>query len=115
MAVRKGTVITFDEPGVKIKEKYGIEGQELFQIHKIRNKYFIKGVDPEDPSKDTDDFYLEAGEPILPPNEMKERMYNAVRFLKRNNNIIQQDYLLKKHDVIKMGRVKLKVKDIQLT
>ena len=46
---------------------------------------------------------------------MKERMYNAVRFLKRNNNILQQDYLLKKNDVVKMGRVKLKVKEIYLT
>lgn len=89
MAVRKGSVITFDEPGINVKDKYGNEGQELFKVHKIRNKYFIVGVDPEDPHKDIDDFYLEAGEPILPPNEMGERMYNAVKFLKRNNNILQ--------------------------
>ena len=88
VAVRKGSTITFDEPGINVKEKYGNEGQELFQVHKIRNKYFIKGVDPEDPNKDIDEFYLEAGEPILPPNEMRERMYNAVRFLKRNNKIL---------------------------
>ena len=115
VAVRKGQVIQFEEPGINIKEKLNAEYQELFKVHKIRNKYFIEGVQPLDENKDIDDFYLEAGEPTLPPIEMRERMYNVVRFLKRNNNIIQQDYLLKKHDIIKMGRVKLKVKEIYST
>ena len=58
----------------------------------MRNKYFIEGVLPQDPSHDIDDFYLEAGEPTLPPVEMKERMFNVVRFLKVSKNMQAQDY-----------------------
>jgi hypothetical protein len=57
---------------------------------------------------------LEAGEPTLPPVEMKERMYNVVRFLKLKDENTVQDYLLKKNDIIKMGRVKIKVKQIHI-
>jgi hypothetical protein len=81
----------------------------LFKIHKIRNKYFIEGVLPRDPKEDIDNNYLEGGEPTLPPFEMKERMYNVIRYLKQNSTKNKQDYLLKKHDIIKIGRVKLKV------
>jgi hypothetical protein len=44
-------------------------------------------VTPTNPSEDIDDFYLEAGEPTLPPHGMKERMYTVVRFLKRDKDI----------------------------
>ena len=37
-------------------------------------------------------------------------MYNVLRFLKVQNNINVQDYQLKRNDIIKMGRVKLKIK-----
>jgi len=42
---------------------------------------------------------------------MQERMYNAVRYQRTNRGLESKkyDYLLKKNDVIKMGRVKLKV------
>jgi hypothetical protein len=96
--------------GINVQEKFGNQFQELFKVHKIRNKYFIEGVVPPDPSHDIDDFYLEAGEPTLPPCEMKERMYNVVRFLKMQNSMAVQEYQLKKNDIIKMGRVKLKIK-----
>ena len=81
----------------------------LFKIEKIRNKYFIEGVTPRDPKEDIDNNYLENGEPTLPPFEMKERMYNVIRYLKQNSTKNKQDYLLKKNDIIKVGRVKLKV------
>ena len=55
---------------------------------------------------------MEAGEPTLPPLEMKERMYSVVRFLKRDENAAAEDYLLKKNDIVKMGRVKVKIKHI---
>ena len=45
---------------------------------------------------------------------MRERMYNVVRFLKVQSQMRKQDYQLKKNDVIKMGRVKLKVKAIHI-
>ena len=58
---------------------------------------------------------MEGGEPTLPPIEMRERRYNVVRFLKVQSHVKKQDYQLKKNDVIKMGRVKLKVKDIHIS
>jgi hypothetical protein len=57
---------------------------------------------------------MEGGEPTLPPIEMRERMYNVVRFLKVQSQMRKQDYQLKKNDVVKMGRVKLKVKAIHI-
>jgi len=43
---------------------------------------------------------------------MQERMYNVVRFSKDMNKSKKCDYHLTKNDVIKMGRVKLKVASI---
>mmetsp|Transcript_33032 Transcript_33032/g.50614 ORF Transcript_33032/g.50614 Transcript_33032/m.50614 type:complete len:116 (-) Transcript_33032:2366-2713(-) len=43
---------------------------------------------------------------------MRERMYNVVKYMKIPNSRHQSDYMLKKNDVIKMGRVKLRVKEI---
>jgi len=48
----------------------------------VRNQYFIEGVDPLDVNQDIDEKYLEFGEPTLPPSQMKERMYNVVKYLK---------------------------------
>ena len=58
--------------------------------------------------------YMEGGEPTLPPIEMRERMYNVVRLIKIHSQMMNQDYKLKKNDVIKMGRVKHKVKAIHI-
>lgn len=41
---------------------------------------------------------------------MQERMYNVIRY-NRVDKSMPQNYLIKKHDIIKMGRVKIKVKD----
>jgi hypothetical protein len=41
---------------------------------------------------------------------MQERMYNVIKYHRINQE--PMDYLLKKNDVMKMGRVKLKVKTI---
>ena len=69
---------------------------------------------PINPTDDIDDFYLEAGEPTLPPVDMVERMYNVVRFMQFKNDASSHDFLLKKNDIIKMGRVKIKVKHIHI-
>ena len=69
---------------------------------------------PNDPTEDIDNNYLEGGEPTLPPFDMKERMYNVIRYLKHNTTKNKQDYLLKKNDVIKIGRDKLKVSTIYI-
>lgn len=112
MFIRNDDIVKCVPIDCDIKKDFGDQFQELFKVHKRRNKYFIKGVLPNDPTQDIDDFYLEAGEPTLPPLEMKERMYSVVRFLKRDENAAAEDYLLKKNDIVKMGRVKVKIKHI---
>ena len=64
---------------------------------------------PSDLSQDIDEKYLEAGEPTLNPIEMKERMYNVVRYQNIITSKKKLDYLLKKNDIVKMGRVKIKI------
>lgn len=39
-------------------------------------------------------------------------MYNIVRFLKAGSKLKDRDFLLKKNDIVKMGRIKLKVQNI---
>lgn len=43
---------------------------------------------------------------------MQERLYTVVRFLQHKDSPAIKDYQLKKNDVIKIGRVKVKVKQI---
>lgn len=46
---------------------------------------------------------------------MHERMYNVVRFMNNGNGLNKRkDYLLKKNEVIKMGRVKLRVSAVYI-
>jgi hypothetical protein len=46
------------------------------------------------------------------PAEVTERMFLVVRSLKEGDKKL--DYKLKKNDIIKLGRVKFKVKDIRI-
>lgn len=46
------------------------------------------------------------------PSETVERMYLVVRSLKQGEKKL--DYKLRKHDIIKLGRVKFKVKEIRI-
>ena len=46
------------------------------------------------------------------PGEVTERMYLVVRSLKQGDKKL--DYKLKKHDIIKLGRVKFKVKEVRI-
>jgi len=65
-----------------------------------------------DESQDIEDCYFESGEPMLPPHKMRERLYNVVRVLKEAPEMERRDYMLKKNDIIKTGRVKYRVKTI---
>jgi len=76
-------------------------------------------VEPLDANQDIDDKYQEYGEPTLPPSQMRERMYHVIKHLKYSAGADAElatyqkhNYLLKKNDIIKLGRVKLKVKSI---
>ena len=114
MCIRNDTTLKFEDLGTDVKGIFGNNHQQLFKIHKIRNRYFVEGMQPVVPTDDIDDFYLEAGEPTLPPVDMVERMYNVVRFMQFKNDAASHDFLLKKNDIIKMGRVKIKVKHIHI-
>ena len=46
------------------------------------------------------------------PSEVTERMYLVVRSVKQGEKKL--DYKLLKHDIIKLGRVKFKVKEIRI-
>lgn len=48
MCVRNDQVIRFEDIDLDVKDRFGNQFQELFKVHKIRNKYFIEGVVPSD-------------------------------------------------------------------
>ena len=87
MCIRNDQGLKFEDLDTDVKEKFSETAQQLFKVHKIRNKYFIEGMEPINPKDDIDDFYLEAGEPTLPAVEMRERMYNVVRFIQFKNEV----------------------------
>lgn len=86
--------------------------QELFTILKQRNRFFVEGVEG-DPKVDVDKFYDEGGKPTQPPQSMQERLYDSIRYLQIGDGA-QKERLLKKNDVIKLGRIKFKVKQIHI-
>ena len=61
-------------------------------------------------SKDVDQQYAESGEQLQDPCDTFEKIYLIVRNITDRN--VKQQYDLKKHDIIKLGRVKFKVKQI---
>ena len=62
--------------------------------------------------KDVDLQYAETGEQLQDPYDTFEKMYLIVRNISNRN--VKQPYELKKHDIIKLGRVKFKVKRIYI-
>ena len=94
-------------------------------VRKQRNHYILESPDIEAMSKmnpaqrkkymarDIDEMYKpDTGERILPPIEMNEKIYLIVRSIANRN--VKESYTLKKFDIVKLGRVKLKVKDIYI-
>ena len=62
---------------------------------------------------DFESFYSEQGIQTLPPYEMCERMYQVVKSM-TDNGVEKQEYEIKKGDILKMGRTKLLVRDINI-
>ena len=106
-----------------MEAKFGWHAQKLMTVKKERNYYQLespdieamKGMDEEMKkaymARDVDEMYKpDTGERILPACEMNEKIYLIVRSITNRN--IKQPYVLKKSDIIKLGRVKFKVKDI---
>jgi hypothetical protein len=91
------------------RNKYILESPLVYKIKReddpaeIRNLY----------ERDMENFYSEQGEQLLPPYEMSERMYLVIKQI--IDNKVKQEYLIKKYDIIKLGRVKYQVRDIGLT
>jgi len=63
-------------------------------------------------SKDVDQQYQESGEQLQDPCDTFEKIYLIVRNISDRN--VKKPYVLKKHDIIKLGRVKFKVKHIYI-
>lgn len=63
--------------------------------------------------RDIDNFYNENGGSMLSPYEMCERMYLVIKSI-FNKGGVQQDYELQKGDIIKLGRAKFLVRDINI-
>ena len=124
--VRHERDIKLHAPGFDLKAAYEQEAQKLAVIKKVRNHYVVESPDvqrlaeaqdaeqrKEIMTRDIDFFYrTESGRPKLPPSEMNEKIYRVVR--NSTNRNVKQECVLKKFDVIKLGRVKFKVKEIQI-
>ena len=64
-------------------------------------------------ARDVDEMYKpDTGERVLPACEMNEKIYLIVRSIQDRN--VKQPSILSKSDIIKLGRVKFKVKDIYI-
>lgn len=74
----------------------------------------MEGIKPSDPHKDVDEFYRETGEPVLPPNQMEERMFSVIKYSVVGSSTQSRDHKLQTNDVIKLGRIKFKVKLVSI-
>lgn len=64
------------------------------------------------PAYQSDDLPMPMQDDNQIPSEIAERMFLVVRSLKQEDKKL--DYKLKKHDIIKLGRVKYKVREIRI-
>lgn len=107
-----------------IDRKYRNKAQLLAYILKERNKFIVKPgplvkwekASPEEREVlrkyDVDDCYKDEGEQMLEPKLMNEPMYIIARSM--INRGVKQCYVLSKGDIIKLGRVKFRVVDVQI-
>lgn len=107
-----------------LMKEHNKKAQILFNIRKVRNHYMIEPAELEKlatlskeekkefMSKDVDQQYPETGEPLQDPCDTFEKIYLIVRNISDRN--VKKPYVLKKHDIIKLGRVKFKVKQIYI-
>ena len=111
-------------PEFNVLGEYGKRAQVLFNVKKVRNHYMIEPSELQKlakmtveekkkfMSKDVDQCYAESGEQLMDPIDTFEKIYLIVRNITNRN--VKQQYDLKKHDIIKLGRVKFKVKRIYI-
>jgi hypothetical protein len=64
-------------------------------------------------SREIDSFYNENGSSTLKPYEMCERMYLVVKSI-LNKGGVHENYVLKKGDIIKLGRAKFLVREVNI-
>jgi hypothetical protein len=107
-----------------LEPEHGKKAQVLFNIRKVRNHYMIdpaelaklatmSAVEKKDfMGKDVDQQYAPSGEQLNEPADTFEKIYLIVRNMTDRNT--KHQYELKKHDIIKLGRVKFKVKKIYI-
>lgn len=122
--MRTGQTCQLHDMDFSLTKEYGKKVQVLTNIKKIRNHYLIEPAEieklvtmtPEEKktfmSKDVDQQYAETGEQLNEPIDTFEKIYLIVRNITNRN--VKQEYVLKKHDIIKLGRVKFKVKQIYI-
>lgn len=113
------------DPAVSVRDEYARRGQLLMQILCNRNKYIlqtpmvykIRNARTHTEVKqiyerDMENFYGDLGEQLLEPYDMTERMYLVIKSILNRN--VKQEYEIKKHDIIKLGRVKFQVKGFNI-
>ena len=91
------------------RNKYILESPLVYKINQEQDPTEIRNLY----ERDMENFYSEQGEQLLPPNDMSERMYLVIKQI--IDHKVNQDYEVKKYDIIKLGRVKYQVRDISLT
>ena len=93
------------------KDARGNEAQVLVFIRTFNNQFsvhsFYQGKKKQDESYE---FLDEDNNPEPSNVDLNEPMYLVIRSLKQGT--IKKDYNLKKRDIVKLGRVKFKVKEI---
>lgn len=122
--VRVGQTCKVHDVGHDLAKAYQCKYQVLANIKKIRNHYLIEPSDIAKiaslsgeerkafMAKDVDQQYAETGEQLNEPCDTFEKIYLIVRNITNRN--VKQEYVLKKHDIVKLGRVKFKVKEIHI-
>lgn len=91
------------------RNKYILESPLVYKINQEQDPTEIRNLY----ERDMENFYSEQGEQLLPPYDMSERMYLVIKQI--IDHKVNQDYQVKKYDIIKLGRVKYQVRDISLT
>ena len=91
------------------RNKYILESPLVYKINQEQDPTEIRNLY----ERDMENFYSEQGEQLLPPYDMSERMYLVIKQI--IDHKVNQDYEVKKYDIIKLGRVKYQVRDISLT
>jgi len=82
------------------RNKYILESPLVYKINQEQDPNEIHNLY----QRDMENFYSEQGEQMLPPYDMSERMYLVIKQM--IDKKVNQDYVVKKYDIIKLGRVK---------